>query len=110
MLRGSMTILVVEDAKKVYRSDGAPVEALRGVDLQLFGGEFLVLLGPSGCGKSTALRLLAGLEDITKGEIRIGGSRVNDLPPGARGLGIHGSIRNTTYFRTSCFPTAWCRT
>ena len=70
---------------KIY-DDGTV--ALDSLDLEINEGEFLVLLGPSGCGKSTALRLLAGLEDITKGEIRIGGSRVNDLPPGARGLGM----------------------
>ena len=62
--------------------------ALKSLDLEIHDGEFLVLLGPSGCGKSTALRLLAGLEDITSGEIRIDGTRVNDLPPGARGLGM----------------------
>lgn len=70
---------------KIYE-DGTV--ALDSLDLTINEGEFLVLLGPSGCGKSTALRLLAGLEDISKGEIRIGGSRVNDLPPGARGLGM----------------------
>ncbi len=73
------------EATKIY-DDGAV--ALEALDLKARAGEFLVLLGPSGCGKSTALRLLAGLEDITRGEIRIGGSRVNDLPPGARGLGM----------------------
>ena len=62
--------------------------ALDSLDLRIEEGEFLVLLGPSGCGKSTALRLLAGLEDITGGEIRIDGGRVNDLPPGARGIGM----------------------
>ena len=51
-------------------------------------GEFLVLLGPSGCGKSTTLRMLAGLEDISEGEIKIDEARINDLPPGARGLGM----------------------
>ncbi len=70
---------------KVYDDGTVALDAL---DLTVREGEFLVLLGPSGCGKSTALRLLAGLEDITRGEIRIGGSRVNDLPPGARGLGM----------------------
>ena len=62
--------------------------ALKSLDLEINDGEFLVLLGPSGCGKSTALRLLAGLEDITSGEIRIDDTRINDLPPGARGLGM----------------------
>lgn len=58
------------------------------LNLEIEDGEFLVLLGPSGCGKSTTLRLLAGLEDITDGEILIDGVRVNDLPAAARGLGM----------------------
>lgn len=63
-------------------------EAVQGLDLEVRSGEFLVLLGPSGCGKSTTLRMLAGLEDVTEGEIRIDGAVVNDLPAGARGLGM----------------------
>ncbi|MBN17831.1 MAG: hypothetical protein CMB37_06725 [Euryarchaeota archaeon] len=63
-------------------------EAVRNLDLSISDGEFLVLLGPSGCGKSTTLRMLAGLEDVSEGNIVIGDTRVNDLPPGARGLGM----------------------
>ena len=62
--------------------------ALKSLSLAVEQGEFLALLGPSGCGKSTALRLLAGLEDLTSGDLFIAGSKVNDLPPGARGLGM----------------------
>ncbi|MDJ0922864.1 MAG: ABC transporter ATP-binding protein [Henriciella sp.] len=58
------------------------------LNLDIADGEFLVLLGPSGCGKSTTLRLLAGLEDLSDGEIQIDGVRVNDLPAAARGLGM----------------------
>ncbi len=62
--------------------------ALDSLSLKVEEGEFLVLLGPSGCGKSTALRVLAGLEEASSGDILIGGQRANDLPPGARGLGM----------------------
>ncbi|DAC51094.1 MAG TPA: ABC transporter ATP-binding protein, partial [Candidatus Poseidoniaceae archaeon] len=62
--------------------------AVSGLDLEVKDGEFLVLLGPSGCGKSTTLRMLAGLEEVTHGEIQIDGVTVNHLPPGARGLGM----------------------
>ena len=80
-----MSSVEFRDASKVYE-DGTV--GLRALNLKVREGEFLVLLGPSGCGKSTALRLLAGLEDISSGSILIGGTRVNDLPPGARGLGM----------------------
>ena len=63
-------------------------EAVKTLNLEVKDGEFLVLLGPSGCGKSTTLRMLAGLEDISEGNIMIDGAKVNDLPPGARGLGM----------------------
>ena len=63
-------------------------EAVKDLNLEIKDGEFLVLLGPSGCGKSTTLRMLAGLEDVSEGSIMIDGAKVNDLPPGARGLGM----------------------
>jgi multiple sugar transport system ATP-binding protein len=63
-------------------------EAVKALNLDIKDGEFLVLLGPSGCGKSTTLRMLAGLEDVSNGIILIDGALVNDLPPGARGLGM----------------------
>ncbi|WP_422746978.1 ABC transporter ATP-binding protein [Mycobacterium sp. WMMD1722] len=62
--------------------------ALNGLDLTVADGEFLILVGPSGCGKSTALRLLAGLDKPTTGEIRIGGAVVNDLAPGQRDIAM----------------------
>ena len=57
-------------------------EAVKSMDLEIGDGEFMVLVGPSGCGKSTALRMIAGLEEITEGELLIGGEVVNDLPRG----------------------------
>jgi len=77
--------VVFQGVTKRYDDGTLAVDTL---DLTVDAGEFLVLLGPSGCGKSTTLRMLAGLEEITEGEIRIGGAKVNDLPPGARGLGM----------------------
>ncbi len=56
----------------------ADAPAVRDLNLQIADGEFMVLVGPSGCGKTTALRMVAGLEDITAGELRIGGTVVND--------------------------------
>lgn len=64
------------------------VEAVRGLDLDVADGEFLVLVGPSGCGKTTALRMVAGLEDITSGELRIGGRLANALPPKDRDIAM----------------------
>src|ERR1700724_2068674 len=64
------------------------VEAVRSIDLDIPNNEFVVLVGPSGCGKSTTLRMIAGLEDITSGEIYIGGEIVNDLPPKDRDIAM----------------------
>src|SRR6516225_3722591 len=72
--------------KVVKRYDD--VEAVRGIDLDIADHEFVVLVGPSGCGKSTTLRMIAGLEEITDGEIFIGGELVNDLPPKDRDIAM----------------------
>ena len=72
---------------QVRKSFGA-VEIIKGVDLDIKHGEFIVFVGPSGCGKSTLLRLIAGLEDITSGDIRIGNKLVNDLPPKDRSIAM----------------------
>ena len=63
-------------------------EAVRGIDLDIADEEFVVLVGPSGCGKSTTLRMIAGLEETTSGEIMIGGTIVNDLPPKDRDIAM----------------------
>ncbi|MFG6486179.1 ABC transporter ATP-binding protein [Roseateles sp. BYS78W] len=65
---------------------GNPV--INNVDLTIRDGEFCVFVGPSGCGKSTLLRMVAGLEDISAGELRIGGQRMNDTPPAKRGVAM----------------------
>ena len=65
---------------KVFKRYG-PVEVVHGIDLEIRDKEFIVLVGPSGCGKSTLLRMIAGLEEISEGEIRIGDEVVNDLEP-----------------------------
>jgi multiple sugar transport system ATP-binding protein len=72
--------------KVVKRYDD--VEAVRGIDLDIADHEFIVLVGPSGCGKSTTLRMIAGLEDITDGDIMIGGDVVNDVPPKDRDIAM----------------------
>jgi multiple sugar transport system ATP-binding protein len=75
----------LQQLTKVY-SDGT--RAVKELDLQIPDGEFVVLVGPSGCGKTTALRMVAGLEQITSGEVRIGGRVVNDLPPKNRDVAM----------------------
>src|ERR671926_60243 len=72
--------------KVVKRYD--EVEAVRGIDLEIADKEFVVLVGPSGCGKSTTLRMIAGLEDITGGEIAVDGEVVNDVPPKDRDMAM----------------------
>src|SRR5439155_5840976 len=64
------------------------VEAVRNISLNIPDNEFVVLVGPSGCGKSTTLRMIAGLEEVTEGEILIGGDVVNDVPPKDRDISM----------------------
>ena len=79
-----MASVVVSDVRKSFGT--TPV--LHGVNVTIEDGEFVVLVGPSGCGKSTLLRMIAGLENITSGEIRIGDRVVNNLPPKARDVAM----------------------
>ncbi|MDE2371853.1 MAG: sn-glycerol-3-phosphate ABC transporter ATP-binding protein UgpC [Burkholderiales bacterium] len=72
----------------VHKQYGDAPPVLREVDLAVAEGEFFVFIGPSGCGKSTLLRMVAGLEDISGGEIRIAGQRVNETPPARRGVAM----------------------
>jgi len=68
--------------------DYGPVEVLKDIGLSIEEGGFLVLVGPSGCGKSTLLYTIAGLESVTRGEVRIDGRTVNDLPPSKRDIAM----------------------
>jgi multiple sugar transport system ATP-binding protein len=77
--------IVLNDVWKVY-PDGT--EAVRSVDLSIIDGEFIVLVGPSGCGKTTVLRMVAGLEEISKGSVQIGDRVVNDIPPKERDIAM----------------------
>jgi multiple sugar transport system ATP-binding protein len=80
-----MSAVTFSSVSKRYK-DGP--KAVDGLDLEIADGEFMVFVGPSGCGKSTALRMLAGLEEITEGELRIDDQVVNDLPPGDRDIAM----------------------
>ena len=73
--------------KDVRKSFGA-TDVIKGVDIDIADGEFVVFVGPSGCGKSTLLRMISGLEDITSGRLEIDGRVVNDLPPKERGIAM----------------------
>jgi multiple sugar transport system ATP-binding protein len=73
---------------KGIRKSYGDVHVIKGIDLEVHDGEFLVFVGPSGCGKSTTLRMIAGLEDITAGELTIDGQRVNDMRPADRGTAM----------------------
>jgi multiple sugar transport system ATP-binding protein len=80
-----MAKIVLDGVTKVFGSD---VVAVNDVSLEIGDGEFMVLVGPSGCGKSTILRILAGLEEVTAGEIEIGDRQVTDLPPKERDIAM----------------------
>ncbi|WP_198376091.1 ABC transporter ATP-binding protein [Neoroseomonas rubea] len=74
--------------RKIVKAYEGGVQAVKGIDLEIQDHEFVVLVGPSGCGKSTTLRMIAGLEEITAGEIAIGGTVVNDIPPRDRDIAM----------------------
>src|SRR5688572_4292949 len=83
--RRGMADIQYNEVSKRY-PDG--FEAVKRMDLAIADGEFMILVGPSGCGKSTALRMIAGLEDITNGDLIIGGERVNDVAPKQRDIAM----------------------
>jgi multiple sugar transport system ATP-binding protein len=80
-----MAEIVLDGISKVF-ADG--FEAVKDMSLDIEDGEFMILVGPSGCGKSTALRMIAGLEDISSGELKIGGETVNDRSPKDRDIAM----------------------
>ena len=80
-----MARLSLNKVEKVYPNG---FKAVHGVDLEVRDGEFMVFVGPSGCAKSTLLRMIAGLESITGGELRIGDRAVNALAPKQRGIAM----------------------
>ncbi len=80
-----MAQVILQQVRKVYANG---YEAVKSIDLAIHDGEFMVLVGPSGCAKSTTLRMIAGLEDITSGDLFIGARKVNDLPPSKRNVAM----------------------
>ncbi|WEX74382.1 sn-glycerol-3-phosphate ABC transporter ATP-binding protein UgpC [Sinorhizobium numidicum] len=79
-----MSELQLSDVRKSYGG----LEVIKGVDLDIKSGEFVVFVGPSGCGKSTLLRMIAGLEEITSGDLIIDDERMNDVDPSKRGIAM----------------------
>ena len=82
-----MAEVVLNNVRKNY-DPAVHKDTLRSINLDIKEGEFIVFVGPSGCGKSTLLRMIAGLEDITSGELTIGGRYMNDVPPVERNVGM----------------------
>ena len=80
-----MAHVIIENVTKIYPGN---VKAVDAISLYVRDGEFIVLVGPSGCGKSTTLRMVAGLEEITDGTIKIGDRVVNDVPPKDRDIAM----------------------
>jgi alpha-glucoside transport system ATP-binding protein len=79
-----MAHLELRDVQKSYGS----IKIIHGIDLEVKDGEFVVFVGPSGCGKSTLLRMIAGLEEISAGDVRIDGVVMNGVPASERGLAM----------------------
>jgi multiple sugar transport system ATP-binding protein len=100
-----MAAITLEHVEKRY---GDGYRAVLDVSLEIADGEFMILVGPSGSGKSTLLRMIVGLEDVTDGEVRIGGQRVNEKPPRERNLAMvfqnYALYPHLTVFENIAFP------
>ncbi|MEF8902788.1 MAG: sn-glycerol-3-phosphate ABC transporter ATP-binding protein UgpC [Haloarculaceae archaeon] len=83
-----MAHVELDELTKVFEAAGGPLVAVEELDLDIEEGEFVVVVGPSGCGKSTTLRMLAGLETVTDGEIRIAGEAINEKAPKDRDIAM----------------------
>ncbi len=83
-----MAQLTLDEVTKTFQDDDGEIIAVDEVSVDIEDGEFLCVVGPSGCGKSTTLRMIAGLEDITRGEIRLDGQIINDQPPARRNVAM----------------------
>src|SRR3954464_12906660 len=83
-----MAAIQFRDVVKRYGKGKLALEVIHGINAQIGGGEFVVIVGPSGCGKSTLLRMVAGLEEISGGEIEIAGRVVNDVEPSERNIAM----------------------
>lgn len=98
------------EVRDIYKEYAGGVQAVNGINLSCRDGEYLVLLGPSGCGKTTLLRMIAGLETPTSGEVLIGGTVVNDLPPRARKIAMvfqsYALYPHKTVYKNIAFPLA----
>src|SRR5699024_12009703 len=105
-----MASISLDNLDKTYPDGFA---AVKGVNLDIADGEFVILVGPSGCGKSTLLRMIVGLEDITDGELRIDGKVVNDLAPRDRDLAMvfqnYALYPHLTVYENIAFPLRLAR-
>src|SRR5574338_1261450 len=96
------------EMKNIVKRYGDGFPAVNDVSIDVEDGEFLILVGPSGCGKSTLLRMIVGLEDITSGDMIIGGTRVNDKAPRDRNLSMvfqnYALYPHLTVYENIAFP------
>ena len=104
-----MTSLQLRNIEKSFNKQNV----IHGVNLDINDGEFIVFVGPSGCGKSTLLRMIAGLEDISAGELKIGNDIVNDVVPAERGVAMvfqsYALYPHMSVFENMAFGLLYCQ-